>query len=117
MNLVNAIPTNVMSPHEYLEHLQQEAYGGQVTQFAADVGDVMTANLIAALPQEHRHQLDKIAIGVLPTKSINAWAPRVPAGGVVIGFDFGTMTFLLALNKILLCRTTVLGLEPALEFT
>lgn len=105
-----------MSPHEYLEYLQQKEYGGVVPTFAADVGDVLTASLIASLPQEHRAQLGQIAIGVLPTKSINAWVAPVPFGGEVIGFDFGTMSFLIALNKVLLSRITILGFEPTMEY-
>ncbi len=105
-----------MSPHEYLEYLQRKEYGGYLPAFAADVGDVLTASLIASLPQEHRAQLGQIAIGVLPTKSINAWVEPVPSGGEVIGFDFGTMSFLIALNKVLLSRITVLGFEPTMEY-
>jgi hypothetical protein len=75
----------------------------------------LTANLIGILPVEHRAQLERIAVGVLPTKSINAWVSSVPSGGEVIGFDFGMLSFMLALNKILLSRISLFGLEPAIE--
>jgi hypothetical protein len=111
------IPVETMSPHEYLEHLQQEQYGAQLPDFAADIGDVLSANLLAALPDEHRRLLDQIAIGVLQTNDINAWVMDVPAGGKIIGFGFGLMSFMLALNKVLLTRANVLGFEPSLELT
>jgi hypothetical protein len=110
------VPPDTLSPHEYLEYLQHKEYGGQLSPFAADVGDILIASLIALLPKEHRDQLGQIAIGVLPTKQVNAWTMRGPAGGAIIGFDFGAMSFLLALNKILLCRLNILGFEPTLEF-
>jgi hypothetical protein len=110
-------PVSSLSPHEYLEHLQHQLYGDHLPPYAADVGDVLSANLLASLPPEHRRQLERIAIGVLPTKSVNAWVAAVPSGGEVIGFDFGTMSFLISLNKILLSRTNLFGLEPTLDLT
>ncbi len=110
------VPMDTLSPHEYLEHLQHEYYGKDLPPYAADVGDVLTANLIASLPPQHRQQLERIAIGVLPTKSVNAWVMPVPSGGEVIGFDFGTMSFMLAVNKILLSRVNLFGFEPTLDF-
>jgi hypothetical protein len=112
---VTNVPIGSLSPHEYLEYLQHRHYGDRLPPFAADVGDVLTANLIASLPEEHRRQLERIAIGVLPTKSVNAWVASVPSGGEVIGFDFGTMSFLLALNKLLLSRINLFGFEPVLD--
>ena len=79
-------------------------------------GDVLTANLIGALPEEHRRLLESTAIGVLPTRSINACVIKVPSGGEVIGFDYGTMSFMLMLNKILLSRTNLFNFEPTLGF-
>lgn len=100
-----------MSPQEYLEYLQDEIYSGQLPSFATDVGDVLTANLIASLPQEHRRELERIAIGVLPSREITAWVE----GGRVIAFSFGLMSFLLALNKVLMSRVQMPGLEPTMD--
>jgi hypothetical protein len=108
------VPTSTLSPHEYLEYLQREHYGAKLCPYAVDVGDVLSANLIASLPPEHRHQLDRIAIGVLPTKSVNASVRQIPTG-VVIAFDFGTISFMLALNKILMSRVTLFNFEPTLD--
>lgn len=110
------VPIDALTPQEYLEHLQRENYGGNLPAFTVDVGDVLTANLLASLPEEHRQKLDRIAIGVLPTRSVNAWVMQVPSGGEVIGFDFGTMSFMLVLNKILLSRINLFGFEPILDF-
>jgi len=109
-------PIDTFSPQEYLEYLQHTYYGRHLPPFAAEVGDVLAANILASLPPEHRKQLDRIAIGVLPTKSINAWVRPVPSGGEVISFDFGILSFMLALNKILLSRIALFGFEPTLEF-
>ena len=111
-----SVPIDVLTPQEYLEHLQAEKYGNDFSPFHADVGDVLTANLVGALPAEHRQQLESIAIGVLPTRSVNAWVMRVPSGGEVIGFDFGAMSFMLMLNKILVSRINMFRLDPVLDF-
>ena len=106
---------DALSPHEYLQHLQDREFKNGLPPFAADAADVLSASLIAGLPPEQRRLLDKIAIGVLPTQSVNAFAMRIPSGGEVIAFDFGLMSFLLALNKTLLCRVTAGGFDPTLE--
>ena len=88
--------------HEYLEKLQREQFGGNLPPFAADVGDVITASLIGSLPLDQQRALTDVAIGVLPTGDVNALAIKVPGGGEVIGLYYGLMSFLLALNKLLL---------------
>lgn len=103
-----------LTPHEFLERLQRDAFGGEPPPFAADVGDVMTASLLSNLPIEHQRALEDIAIGVLPTGDVNAFAIRVPGGGDVIGFNYGLLSFLLALDKLLMSRAGVFSLEPLL---
>ena len=111
-----ATPESMMTPQEYLEHLQTQQFGGEVPPYTRDIGDVLTANLIAGLPDDQRALLRDIAIGVLPTTDVNAYVATVPAGGKVIGFNYGLLSFMLALNKVMLSRSNLLGFEPALEF-
>jgi len=111
-----SIPSDALTPQEYLEYLQNKSYDNELPVFASDICDVLTANLIGSLPDAHRQKLDRIAIGVLPTRSVNAWVMQVPAGGEVIGFDFGIISFMLALNKILLSRINLFGFEPTFDF-
>ena len=107
-----------LSPYEYLDYLQKEEFGGRAPYFAADIGDVLTASLISSLPDNQREHLEEmgIVIGVLPSTDINAWTVKVPSGeGAVIVFSFALMSFLLALNKVLLSRVIGFGLETTMD--
>jgi len=112
---MNNIDVSSLSAFEFLQYLQDQHFKQEQAQIAADVCDVLTANLIGALPPEHRRMLEQIPVGILPTKNPNAVVVAVPSGGQVIAIDYGLMSLLIILNKILLCRLTSLGFEPSLE--
>lgn len=102
-------------PHEYLEKLQREQFGSAPPPYAADVGDIMTASLIGNLPVDQQRSLGDVAIGILPSGDVNALAIKVPGGGEVIALNYGLMSFLLGLNKLLMSRAGVFSFEPLME--
>lgn len=104
-----------MSPFEYFEYIRQTMFKGADSQLAVDACDVLAANLLGALPDNQRAMLERIHVGVLPTRQPNAMVIQVPAGGEVIAIDYGMMSLLVALNKVLLCRLNSLGFHPTLE--
>jgi hypothetical protein len=112
---MNNIDISSLSAFEYLQYLQDQHFKEGQAQISADVCDLLTANLIGALPPEHRRMIEQIPVGVLPTKNPNAVVIAVPSGGQVIAIDYGLMSLLTTLNKILLCRLTSFGFEPSLE--
>ena len=111
---MGSVPLDSMSPFEYFEHLRESHFQNPGSEVAEDVCDVLAASLLGALPENQRVLLDCVHIGVLPTMEPNAMVIAVPSGGEIIAIDYGMMTMLVALNKVLLCRLNSLGFEPCL---
>src|SRR5947207_12528878 len=97
-------PSSPTTPWEYAYSLQQRHLDTQAASIAADVCDILTANLLGALPPTQRRVLEDIPVIVLPTGQVNAAAMQVPGGGYVISLDYGMFSLLTTLNRIVLCR-------------
>ena len=80
-----------------------------------DFCDLLAANLLGSLPPNQRQVLERVPIIVLPTKDPNAMVIAIPGCGTVIAIDYGLMSLLATLNKLVLCRLNVFGLEPTME--
>lgn len=102
------------SPWEYAHQLQREHQSAE-SAITLDVCDVLTANIVSALPTQHRAQIEDCPIVVLPTKQVNAFIMPSPGKGAVIAVDFGILSFMNALNKITICRMHGFGMEPVIS--
>ena len=100
---------------EFAHKPQEQHLSAQERYVAADVCDVLAVNLLGALPPNQRGLLEHFPVIVLPTRRPNALCIAAPSGGAVIGIDYGLLSFLNVLNKILLCRLNIFGLEPSLD--
>ena len=112
----------IFSPQEYLEAKQRAAMreNPSLSPLAFEVGDVLASGLHAALSEEQRGILRElqVAIGVLPYYEFDAYTEKTPSGnGRIVCYSYGLMSFLLVLNKILLCRVTLpfQGFEPTID--
>lgn len=103
-----------MSTWEYAHELQSKMFGDHLKDVDAGWCDVLAASILGSLPPDHRRLLDDVPIVVLPTKNPNAMIILAPNGGHVIAIDYGLISFLSTLNKIILCRLSLFGLEPTL---
>jgi len=100
---------------EYAYELQMQMLGPDFDMAAVAWCDDLAANLLGALPPDHRHLLYDVPIIVLPTKNPNAMIIQAPKGGYIIALDSGLISLLTTLNKIVLCRLSLFGLEPNLS--
>jgi hypothetical protein len=109
--------TLAMTPWEYAHYLQEEHFAGQQYNIASDVCDMLASTLLGSLPSNQRQILEQVPVIVLPTKDPNASAIAVPGGGSVIAVDYGLLSLLTALNKLVLCRLNIFGFEPSLDLS
>lgn len=116
------IPTAILSAQEFLEERQREALerDKSLSPLAMEFGDILASGLLVSLSEEQRAVIrdHQIAVGVLPSRQIEAYIERDPTGHAkIIGYSYGLMSFLIALNKILLSRVTLEcpGLEPTID--
>lgn len=105
-----------MTTWEYAHELQARSFGAKFDHVDAGWCDVLAANILGALPTEHRRMLDRVPIIVLPTKNPNAMIILAPDGGHIIAIDYGLVSLLTTLNKIVLCRLSIFGLEPNIDY-
>jgi hypothetical protein len=111
----------LLSPQEYLEEQQREAMRQDraLSPLSLEIGDILASGLLASLSDDQRAILREfqVAVGVLPGRQIDAFVQETPSRhGRIICYSYGLMSFLIALNKILLCRVTLpfQGLEPTI---
>lgn len=106
-----------MTPWEYAHQLQKQLIKGETPDVAADVCDLLLANLLAALSPDQRKLVEDTPVIVLPTRDPNAVCFSCPSGGSVVAMDYGLMSLYNVLNKIVLCRLNLFSFEPLLDLT
>ena len=70
-----------MTPWEFSQYLQEQHFKGKAPDVAADVCDLLLANLVAALSPDQRKLVEDIPVIVLPTRDPNAVCFSCPSGG------------------------------------
>ncbi len=103
-----------MSPYEYADYLRRED-GIEDSDPALIACEVLAATVVGSLPEGQQQLLSDVHVTVMARSEPNAMIYRVPSGGLVIGLHDGLLSWLLGLNRVLVCRLNSLGLHPTIE--